>query len=106
MGEIFRRLLSAVMPNVCRDQPSVGDVVSRIEGDLDSMVADAQGTLARARVRSPEAFDERRNRRAGDQSPSAEGLEVTEFRFDGLQLGNSDIECVRGDSARDEGASS
>ncbi len=106
MGETFRRLLSAVMPAAGRDQPSVGDAVSRIEKDLDSMVADAQGTVSRARERTPEAFDERRNRRAGDQSPSAEGLEVTEFTFEGLQLGNSDIECERGDSAPDGGASS
>lgn len=113
MGAIFRKLIAVFLPGTIE----VGEAADRIRDDLsrqmaedspaaaevDALAVDAGETLERCRSMNPSAFDRRRDRRIDDPRPgepiNTDGLVVTEYRFDGLILGNDDIVCERGEGS-------
>lgn len=69
----------------------------RILAPLDALATKAREVVEHYREAVPNAFDDRRNRRADGQVP--EGLEVNEWiNTDLILTGNSDVVCERGDA--------
>ena len=68
---MIARLLSKLWSWLFSPSLTVGDAVDRIERDLDLLRDEANGTVDRCREMTPSAFDDRRDRRAGDREGGA-----------------------------------
>jgi hypothetical protein len=68
----------------------------RVMSMIDGLDIQAKHVLANARMQSPHAFDERRDRRVNDRESGTDTIDCT-----GVILGNDDIVCERGEAQPD-----
>lgn len=88
----FRDLLTLRKPADAAAEAQATE--DRILAPLDALTIEAREVLAHYRETLPNAFDPRRDRRAGDRAD--DGLDVIDFA--GIIKGSADIVCERGET--------